>query len=530
MGESCEAYRKSYPKKLMKAYKVILTFFIIILSLSVYLLTLKAVPGNIDSSSTLIDAPFEGNTPPTELSHERSSYATMLALDEKGTTELDLNLGDLGAPDTGFYKGKIYSYFPPGVAVMALPFYKIGKNFNMSLAFAYFSESFVATLTLIVLFFICINIFNLPIWTSLFVTFLTGFGSNFLNFSITLYQHIPTVFLMLVAFYSSWKYRQDKNLSWIWASFVWIAYGLSSFLDYPNLILFLPIMVYFASAGIITTEQEGNYGIKIKPSFIFTFIFLILVGGGHMYYNYTTFGNWKTFSNTFETYDPRNPDKTYEALILRQNNDTLREGTESVGVFKENRLINGIYVLLFQLDKSLFMHSPFYIISILAIYHLRKKLTAEYITIISMIILNIFVYSSFHDPWGGWAFGPRYLVPSIPFLAILFGYWLNVKGASFLKKITALLFFIYGSAVALSGALGRGITVPKRDAVFDNLPTTYLSNISYIKDGENGSLIFNSYISDKLTLVDFYFVFLLILTFITFLVLFIMSKFEKQNV
>ena len=226
--------------------KLALTF-LIILGIVIYALTIKGVVGNLDNIDSL--SRLTSPTAPFETSHERGSYSQFLAITKLHQFDLPKNLADFSTPDVGYFKGKFFSYFPPGIPFFITPFYIIGARYNLGQLFSFAGIAFLAVLTLLLVFKILRDIFKLPLWPSLAATLIYGFATTSWSYSNTIYQHAPTVFLMAFAFYGVWKYKQRQALSWLWAMGVWLAYGVSFFFDYPNAILLLPIIIYFLAVS-----------------------------------------------------------------------------------------------------------------------------------------------------------------------------------------------------------------------------------------------------------------------------------------
>ena len=59
------------------------------------------------------------------------------------------------------------------------------------------------------------------------------------------------------------------------------------------------------------------------------------------------------------------------------------------------------------------------------VYRKNKELA---VTIILMILSIILLYGMWGDPWGGWAFGTRYLIPAFALMSIPIGMALNKYG------------------------------------------------------------------------------------------------------
>lgn len=496
--------------------------FIIVLSTAIYAGTLKGIAGNVDVNSTeLLSPPFEAG--PFETSHPRSSFAIVLALDDYNETYLTKELADFASPDVGYFKGKFYSFFPPGTAYTAYPFFLLGKHFNLSQVFAFFSASIFGILGLVFLYKIMREVFSLPIWSSLFGVLVLGFGSTFWNYSITIYQHSPTVFFLMFGFYCVWRFKQQTYWSWLWSIGAWSSYGLSVFFDYPNIIIVFPIVVYLLIVSFNLKEQGNVYKISFRTSIIFTSVALFLFAGLHMYYNQQTLEDWGRFSNTLPRY-------AESRLAINEGDaEKISDSKQKVNsLFQEIRTVNGVRIVFFSIDKGLFVYSPIFILALFGIYTSRKKIGLELSIMFSIVLCTIFVYTSFGDPWGGWAYGPRYLIPIMPVLAILISLWLTHINYKFISRVIAFVLFVYSAGVALLGAATQNIVIPKIEAVPLNAPYNYFANIKLLKNGTSGVYFYNTYLADHLSLMSYYIIILSTLSCVAFIVLFIAPKLTKD--
>ncbi len=503
--------------------------FIIVIGLVFYAGTLKAVPGRVDSQTGLpTDPSVFGSTGPFESSHERSSYAIILAMVGYHNVNLTKDLADFGSPDVGFFKGKFYSFFPPGVASLGYPLYLLGERFNLPLAFAYFSVSLAAILTLIILYIICRQIFKFSLPLALLTVLITGFGTIFWNYSITLYQHIPTIFLMLFAFYSVWRFKSAKGIFvWLWALAVWICYGLGPVFDYPNVILLLPVMVYFFISALRISKTELGFKVSLRMAFLVCSLAMIILAGAQLYYNYRIFGNWKIYTNALPRYNQTDYD--YAHLSNADTEAIAAQKGQVASIFLEKNVPFGFYILTVSVDKGLFLYMPVLLLALLGMFSVRKKITMEIGILAGIFLLNLFLYSSFADPWGGLSYGPRYLLPSIAVLPIFIGLWLqNSAKLYWLKKTAVFILFACSSAASLLGAVTRNIVFPKNEAVYVDTSNKFWFNIKYLKSGQSGSLLYNSVFSRYFSLTEYYFILLALILLIIFVVLFVLLR-EKNE-
>ena len=158
--------------------------------------------------------------------------------------------------------------------------------------------------------------------------------------------------------------------------------------------------------------QEDRYNTVM----FIAMLWLVFIGiiALHGYYNVLTFGKPLQFSNTLPRYEISN----YEELIGVDTEIVTRQKSEPTNIFREFGLARGTYELTVAPDKGLFFFSPIFLLSLLGIYHLRKQINLEAGTLLGVTAVIFLLYSSFADPWGGWAYGPRYLIPAMPILSL----------------------------------------------------------------------------------------------------------------
>lgn len=489
----------------MKALRTtIVVLFIALLGGLLYVATLRGVVGNLSPKEL---AGQEQNGQAFELSPERGRYAHVVSLAETGTYALSKDLADFVYPDVGWYDGRFYSFFAPGMAYLALPFYLLGKHFGLEQVATFGFISFVSILSLLALFFIGKNIFKLPTWASLSAVLIYGFGSTAWSYAVTMYQHQLTVFFLLSAFYAVWKFKQETRLGWVWALWVWLAYALAIAIDYPNAILLAPVMVYFFASSVVVEKVSDKVRLGLRTGFVLTMVSFVLISGMHLYHNQKEFGSWKRLSGSIVGYK----------LIKENNLDSLTDEqiTDKVAVaqgkkdnlvkfFSEEKVPNSFGTLMFSTDRGLLFYGPIFILGFLGILLALSFLTAEVAALIAVVAVNVFVYSSWGDPWGGWAYGTRYLIPSMSVLSLFAGLWLAKSPKAWISRIVAIVLFAYSSAVALLGALTTNAIPPRVEAEFLHGKYNYLFNIDFLKKGKSGSFVYNTYLHTHISLLNYF--------------------------
>ncbi len=79
----------------------------------------------------------------------------------------------------------------------------------------------------------------------------------------------------------------------------------------------------------------------------------------------------------------------------------------------------GLWGLLFSPYRSIFLHTPLFIASMIAFVPFWRRHRSEAAAIAAISLTLILMYSAWWMWWGGYAWGPRFLVPLTPFWVLL---------------------------------------------------------------------------------------------------------------
>src|SRR6185503_7158556 len=77
--------------------------------------------------------------------------------------------------------------------------------------------------------------------------------------------------------------------------------------------------------------------------------------------------------------------------------------------------------ILFSPYRGLFFSAPWLALAVPGAVRLWRARRAEAVVCLAIALLFVWLNASLVDWQGGWAMGPRYLVPAIPFLVVLVG-------------------------------------------------------------------------------------------------------------
>ncbi|MEY4731920.1 MAG: hypothetical protein RL681_866 [Candidatus Parcubacteria bacterium] len=506
---------------------VVALTFIVLFACTMYAMTLRGLPGNPTPATA---ESLEGETNPFELSPERGRFAHVMALGDTGKYELSQQLADFAYPDVGYYNGKFYGFFAPGIAYMALPFYEAGKSYGMSQVFTFGFVSVMSVLALVFLYLIGREVLGLPVWAAMLACIIFAFGSTAWSYAITLYQHHVTTFFALSAFYAAWRFKGGGRWSGLWGLLVWAWYALAITIDYPNAFLLLPVMVYFLLVSLHTENTARGFRLSLRPAALVTMAAFIVITGVHLAFNATHFGGWQQVAGGLTSYRSileqgllghANPETAIAARTTKQ---------DVVQFFHEENFPEGISVLFFSSDRGLFFYGPIFILAIFGAWQLaRRKGNLEVWSLIGLVLANIFLYASWGDPWGGWAYGTRYMTLTMSILSLFVVAWLAAEPQRIWKNILALTLFMYSSAIALLGALTTNAIPPHSEAIGLSTGWNFMRNWTFFKNGQSGSFFYRSFVAEHMPLADYFVLIYAAVVCVAFTLLFIVPLFEHRH-
>jgi hypothetical protein len=499
-------------------------------AIALYILTLRGVPDNINPN--LILGKYDQATMPLELSPERDRFILVKSLAEDHSFSLSPVLVKAGAPDIGTSNGKWYILFAPGISLMALPFYTIGKAYNLAQVFSFGMISIFASFNIVCIFCIMRFILKTKPWEAALAAFLFGFGTTSWSYATTLYQHHVTLFLILSGFMAAYRFRKGGKWSVLFAAYVWLTYAWSIWLDYPNALLLLPNMVYFLLSSFHVTRLRQRITVSWNLAILAASIVFVVIMVAHGMYNQVNYGSWKQLSGglmSYKEYVERTAGKKAGAKVV-----TLEDqSTQNLSLFfREESLPHSLTVLLFSRDRGLFFFMPIFIFAVIGIALYLPGMNIELGILFSTVLMNTALYGSWGDPWGGWAFGPRYLIISMSILSmftVLLLHKIRKPVVLYTVKVLMLVAFLYSSAVSLLGALTTNAIPPKVEADYYHLGYNYFRNLLFFKDGKSSSYVFNTYLKSHISLMNFYLMIYAFVVCVFVILLFIVPLFDRKN-
>lgn len=489
-------------------FKKFIYIILIVFSLAMFLFTMRGSLGIPSPKEIEFNLSQRGK--PFESSQERSRYAIILSLMHDHSFAID-HYASMGTPDIGRIKGHYYSFFPPMTSILAIPLYLLGLKIGATQLLVFLLPTVFSLLTmlLIVRFAMLLKLH----WSiALFSAVSFGFATNAWGYSVTLYAHLISAFLILLGLYVV-LFVNDKHKA-LKAWLAWLMYSLAVLVDFPNLFIYLPIVVMAMLKVIDITQLKDKFKIKINWIVIcapLIFVFFMSIYG---VYNQVHFGSPFKFSNTI----PRVKDLKNVNLAVPES------GTGSSEALNTRNLLNGLQSFTVSNDRGILIYSPVVLLFIFGFGFLkssRKKVEAGLLAVPSTCIV---LYSMFGDPYGGWAFGSRYLVAVLPQLCILAGIGLQRFYKNIFVKIIYSIVFIYSAAISLLAPLTTNVIPPYVEARNLNLDSWFIVNLRMLKENELDSFFYNHILQRSITGVAYYMIILSIVILVGLLFIWFKKK------
>ena len=156
--------------------------------------------------------------------------------------------------------------------------------------------------------------------------------------------------------------------------------------------------------------------------------------------------------------------------------------------------------------------------------------------LVSVMLINILLYSMWGDPWGGWAFGSRYLIPSYAILSIFIALLLTYWRKNYIFLILFSVVAIYSIFVNTLGALTTSALPPKVHVLYlEELSGmvqkyTYERNWDMLVAGHSKSFVYQTFLEKYLTATQFYFILTSSITLLyVLLIVFLYINYRKKN-
>ncbi|MFA7253153.1 MAG: hypothetical protein WC107_01200 [Patescibacteria group bacterium] len=410
-----------------------------------------------------------------ESSQERARYSLAEAIVRDKTLVLD-NYADQALPDIAYKDNHYYSVFPPGFSFLIAPALYLGDKIGQPVIAVFAIPLLASILSAIFIYLIAVNHLQISKLSGLISAVVFSLTTISWSYSVTLYAHTTSALCLIAGIYFALNSVKGSAINHF---LVWLLYGIAILIDYPNALIMLPVVGFmfvtsFARDNKFIERKERMF-LQFRFASTYTILPFLLLALALAFYNIKTFGEWTALAHNFRVTNLiENGEVTYQFLISRALD------------FKY--LQNGLFTLLLSKSRGIIYYCPILLFSIYGYIKVNEKWPKVASLFVLIFFINLVIYGSFYDPWGGWAYGPRYLIVAMPVLALLTGVayeYIKIR-SSWVFGFALLFFASFG--IALLGALTTNLLPPAAEI---GQQIGALGALPMLHSGISGSLVFN---------------------------------------
>src|SRR3989338_7021041 len=500
-----------------------LTIGLFLFCVLILMLSVRGIAGNPDSYN--LNTNFWKEDGPFELSPERGRFALVYSLIEDNSFYFSHDIARFAMPDLGYKNGHFVSLFAPGVSFLVIPGYIIGRFFEAGQVGAFAVIALFALFNAFLIRKIAIALGINPYAASLgALVFL--FATPAFAYGVSLYQHHISTFLILVSIYMLLSFRS------VWSSAViWFLFAMSIPIDYPNLFLMLPIAIAAFLKNFSVEEIAHRIRFKIKFAGFLAILAVVFPLLFFMWFNASSYGNPFQFSGTVQ--GVRGLDESGNPIAPKSSG----KPKNAIAFFQTRNLLNGFYIHFVSSDRSILWFTPVIFISIVGIYLFYKNKSGAILSLLLGVVgMNVLLYSMWGDPWGGYAFGSRYLIPSYAILSIFIAFALSSLRKNNLFLIIFFIVASYSLGVNTLGAVTTNRIPPKPEILFlekvsnTEQKYTFMRNVTDLNQNKVKSFAFQAFYKKNISAWQYYRMIVTSLIFVLALMLLYYRFFSKENI
>ena len=470
---------------------LLILFCTVILALGI-----RGLSGNPTADE--LNSPAWKDSGPLELSPERGRFALLYSIVEDNSLQFSLPIARFATPDLGLSPdGKYVSLFAPAVSFMAIPGYVIGKYFGASQVGAFAVIALFAIFNVFLIRAIAIRMGTDKIAATIgALAFL--FATPAFAYAVTLYQHHISLFIILLSVYILMRWNNFWSLS-----AVWFLLALSAAVDNPNVIFMAPIGLYAAAKMFIINKEPAKINIRFRKKALIALIGALVPVILFLWFNQASHGDSLKLSGTLPSVPAIDEAGAPAVSPLADDPskafDPVQKGKSAVSFFQTRKLLNGFYVHIFSPDRGIIFYAPVILLGLLGfLFLLSANKTAGNILIAAGGAVFL-LYSMWGDPWGGWAFGSRYMIPLYAILAIGLSFAIARWKRNYIFIIIFLPLLAYSVWVNTLGAITSSRNPPQVEILaLEKLSGreekyTFARNLQYLDSNDSKSFVFQQY-------------------------------------
>lgn len=478
--------------------KNIISIAFILFCAVILALTLRGLPGNPILEKLAPE--FLEKSGPFESSGERARYALAYSYLENKSFYFSESLARFSIPDLAINdKGRYVSLFAPGVSFLIMPGYILGGYFGLAQLGSFAVIAFFALLNIILIRTIAIKL-GANSSAASFGALAFAFATPAFSYAVTLSQHHISTFFILFGFY---LLVMEKK--WFSLPLFWLLFAFSVAVDNPNLLLMLPLAIYAAFKSVQSSKNLNRIYISVRFAAILALLGVIIPLGFFFWFNQVSNGSPFRLSGGLERVE-KIDSKGLPEMDNQDISSTSGAGQENVlGFFNTRNLTNGFYIHFLSPDRGMIYYAPIALLGMIGLIYLFRRNVLSGNIILAIIGLNILLYSMWGDPYGGWAFGSRYLIPAYALMCLGLPFVIMEWKKNTFVLIAVFAVFAYSTWVNTLGAITTNVNPPKIEVdTMEKIPGetikyTYERNEDYLRDTGSKSFVYQAALKNKLS-------------------------------
>lgn len=363
--------------------------------------------------------------------NESSHLDLIRSIVDEGRFEIDSYHNN--TMDKRFFNGHYYSKKAPGLSLLAIPIYMVVKPFlrfipedlvkeypphiylrNGIYIVSYtirpydiyvavfptiFISGLLSALTVLLVYRISLY-FTSNEHYRLVIAITYGIGTIAFYYATVFFSHAAATFFGFCCFYLIFEMRKKlKDYSFL----AGVVGGLAVITEYPTLIIILGCWILILFTKDIKKIISFSIGFLLILSLLFVYNYIAFGNALALPYEYSTILRTDAFHGIKKTY----LSEQSQIIIQKYNYPLINIMSLSI-----------ITKLLFYPYRGLFIYNPILIISIIGLFFMYRAYKKETILIALFFTMFLIYNSNIIIPWGGSCFGPRHLLPVLPFLMI----------------------------------------------------------------------------------------------------------------
>jgi len=229
------------------------------------------------------------------------------------------------------------------------------------------------------------------------VTMSVMLGTMALPYSVTFFSHQLTASLLFSAFFMIFFIKESTKIRKNWYLFlIGLLLGWAIICEYPSAMIVLALVIYY----LFVVLRNRSY--RQWRAFLWPVIGGLIPIVIQLVYNKLCFGSMFSIG--------------YSNLESQYFSTSMKQGI--AGILWPNLQV--LYFTTIHPTMGLFWQSPVLILAIVgAVFmFMQRRYRAEAILATCIICVYVVVLSGYYMWWGGYALGPRHLIPMLPFFCL----------------------------------------------------------------------------------------------------------------